>query len=363
MRRFLRFLTTALYALLAALFAAAYTARYLRPGLLWWTELLAVGLPYLSLLLLAATLFILLARRWRLLLVHAVILILIVVRFVPFERFVRQAEAGTDSFTVMTFNIPDYGSRQPDERTDDLLALVEREQPDLMGFQESGLIFRRRTPERGASFLLKLIESRGYQSPGPRANRGVTHTSQPVLTRFVPEERTEMIFWINPDDKTGTRVVRTVFTWQGRQAVHYNLHLRTFGEHQPWRRNDNDLGLLNPRVWIPYMGQYREAFRVRDWEVEQILRLLQQETLPLIVSGDFNSTAHNRAFYRLAERMNLQDAFKVAGQDWGATYHARAPFARIDFVLAGPEWEVVSAHVPDVLLSDHRPLVVKLRWR
>ncbi len=95
--------------------------------------------------------------------------------------------------------------------------------------------------------------------------------------------------------------------------------------------------------------------------MEQIRAMLAQETLPLIVSGDFNSTPHNWVYYGLAD--GLVDAFRVAGRGWGATYHADFPVARIDHVLVSRAWKVVQAHVSKAPYSDHLPLVVRLRWR
>ena len=53
----------------------------------------------------------------------------------------------------------------------------------------------------------------------------------------------------------------------------------------------------------------------------------------------------------------------VGGGRWGRTYRADRPVVRIDYVLADPALEVVSAATAEVGFSDHRPVAVALRWR
>ena len=152
--------------------------------------------------------------------------------------------------------------------------------------------------------------------------------------------------------------VRTRFRWQGRDAVLYNLHMRSFGSRKPWK---DDVALLRPATLVSYLQQFRQAYMDRAWEAEQLHAMMREEELPMLVVGDFNSTPHSWVYRRMSDGM--QDAFLTAGRGWGATYHTHLPVTRIDFILASPEWEVVSAHVPAVALSDHRPVVARLRWR
>ena len=155
-------------------------------------------------------------------------------------------------------------------------------------------------------------------------------------------------------------VLRTIVEFDGRRFVHYNVHLFTHGRSKPW---NGDGGLLQPQRWVQFLSEARTAFRVRAWQAEQIRRVIEQEALPVILSGDFNGTADNWSYRVLSD--GLQDAFRSAGDGWGATYHSKFPLLRIDFVLLGPEFEPVRARVPGEYHaeSDHLPLVVRFRWR
>ena len=233
--------------------------------------------------------------------------------------------------------------------------------PDLIALQEAYIVYSPRSPGgRPAPHLTFVIDSLGYR---PARLDGISERltlQDPVLARMPLGAQTVTPLPKPPGDIHPPRLVGVPFRWQGREAVLYNIHLRSFGPAKPWQ--DADGRLLDPRLWKAYYDRYHEAYLLRAVEVEAIVRILKQETRPYLLCGDFNSTPHNWAYRHLVRELGLQDAFSVAGEGWGGTYHSRLPFARIDYVLASPAWEIVSARVGDVHLSDHRPLLTRLRW-
>ena len=356
MRRFIWSVVLVLDALLALFFAVGYGARYLNPRYAWPAELVATGLPYLAMLLVPATLVLVLMRRWRWVGVYAVLLLLASIRFYP----AGGAEASAEDLVVMTFNTSRGGGIRADVQQRAITAAVRAAEPHLIGFQEVHVEYHPTPPKvRPSEPVAALVDTLGYRTIGPDGSREVTYTPLPVLAQIELIEQTQTILHQNDADEPTGRVVRTHFRWQGREAVHYNLHLRSFGYDKPWDETTRDA--LSPGFWKEYLVQYRRAYRVRAQQAAQIRAMIDQETLPLIVSGDFNSTPHNSAYYRLSR--GLQDAFKQAGSGWGATYHAEMPVVRIDHVLVSPAWEVVSARVTSAEHTDHRPLVARLRWR
>jgi endonuclease/exonuclease/phosphatase family metal-dependent hydrolase len=80
---------------------------------------------------------------------------------------------------------------------------------------------------------------------------------------------------------------------------------------------------------------------------------------PIVLGGDLNATPDQRAPGWLADR--YWDAWVAAGEGDGATFPAREPTARIDYVFASAGLSVESASVgkaPDA--SDHLPVIVDL---
>ncbi len=356
MRRFFGTVLLLLDGGLLLLFVVGYAARYVHPRYAWGADLVATTLPYLALILVGAAVLVALARRWRLLLLHLVLVVLAAVRFLPPER---GAVPAPDDLVLLTFNTSRGGGARADDQGRALTALVRAETPDLVAIQEAFVEYHPSGQAvRPSETLAALVDSLGYRTIGPDGSRGATYTPQPVLARLDLIEQTQIVLEPTTQGEPTSRVLRTHFRWAGREAVHYNLHLRSFGNRKPW---EEDMHVLSVAFWLRYLRQYRAAILVRAREAELIRALLNRETLPVVVSGDFNSTPHNWAFHHLAQ--GLQDAFLVAGTGWGATYHARWPLARIDHVLVGPQWQIVSAHVSSAPHSDHLPLVVHLRWR
>lgn len=113
----------------------------------------------------------------------------------------------------------------------------------------------------------------------------------------------------------------------------------------------------------------------RLFETRQLLDALSDVRGPLVVTGDFNEEPPGGA-YDLMLRAGFADGWRrsrgpgAESPGEGATYPADRPKKRIDYVFYrglgedGPpdDDEDASAAVPDTLASDHRPVVVSLRF-
>ncbi|MEM1041302.1 MAG: endonuclease/exonuclease/phosphatase family protein [Bacteroidota bacterium] len=361
MRRTLWFLFALLDGLVLGLAAAGWAAAYVDPRVFWWPAPVAVGLPLFALALVGLTVLLVAQKRWGWAVLHGAALAVLAVRLVPLERLEARAAPAPGDLTVMTLNAPRYGD-SAEQLTADVAALLAAEQPGLVALQEAGAEHARRPPYRPviASYVQPAVDSLGYRLAIPPD----WETELPLLVRldapgdFAVLEQSQEVLARGPEDEGASRYVRTHFRWQGREGVHYNLHLRSFGAAKPW---DVRLDTVEAEMWLPFLERYRRAYQRRADEVEQVLASVEAETLPVLLSGDLNATPDNWTYRRLAE--GRTDAFRLAGSGWGGTYRADRPLVRIDFVLAGPAWDVVAAHVPDVEFSDHRPVVARLRWR
>ncbi len=359
MRRFLTFLAYFLFFLLVGLFLAGFAARYVHPRYMWWIQLVAVFLPYLSALVFLAGVPILIARKWILMSITAILWLLVAVRFFPEGGRLDPSSVGMGQrLTVMTLNSPTWYPDERGIRARTFRGLVDRYRPDLISLQETWVNFnaggRLRNMRKDVSVL---TDSSAYTTVGQRGSGAMT-SYVPVFGLLPPEQVN--FFLLAPDENgQGGEVARVEYTWRRRKVVVYNVHLQTFGSEKPWHE-DNE-SLLNPRVWAAYFRQYRSAVTRRAGQAEQVAQMIREESDPVIITGDFNSTRHNWDYGWISD--GFSDAFTIAGNGWGATYHARYPFARIDFILVSSELGVVSAEVPKVILSDHRPVVATLSWR
>ena len=340
------------------LFSLAYAAYWIPPEFGWWLQLLAVGLPVVIALLIAWAVVLIGCRAWGWLIAIGTVIGLYLVRHEALG-IRRPAAAGSDTLVVMTYNIPD--SRRP-VLADSLAKLVARYRPQLIGFQEVGIWWyvrpRQRTTLRLVTHLKPLVEQQGYLPSKPDVEVGplfaevVTLTQLPVLAQHIRSlaEGTDALVY---------QAVRSELCWEGRRFVHYNVRLQSYGPLKPWEVL-RDGGWKHPANWRRWLTAYRKAMLERAKQVRQLRVWIDQEHLPIILSGDLNSTPDQWFYGQLAQ--GLQAAGRLGGiaaPSWPAT----RPLVRIDHVLVSPEWEVLEGAVPPIGLSDHRPVIARLRWR
>ncbi|MEM0963359.1 MAG: endonuclease/exonuclease/phosphatase family protein [Bacteroidota bacterium] len=349
-----------------------YAAAFLPPRPYWWAQLAAVGLPYATWALAITGVAWLVARHWPAVAFHTLLVGLVLLRAGALDRF-GDRQPAADDLVLTTFNVPEVG---PSRETlgDEMATYVREAEPDLLALQDAwvqgdagGREGRRQAVQVEAvttalPYTLELPE-RLAGHPGWRENE----TGVPVLVRddagIEVVEQEALVLGVERDPDVSL-ALRTHLRWRDREAVLYNVHLRSFGEAKPWE--DDRFSLFRISTWRPYARRYRAVYGQRGDEVEEIAERIEAETLPVIVAGDLNSTADNWSYRRLrtAGGVDRVDAFRQAGGwAWGRTYHARRPFVRIDVILADPALNVTSARTTPVTFSDHRPVQATLRWR
>ena len=140
-----------------------------------------------------------------------------------------------------------------------------------------------------------------------------------------------------------------------------------------------EVAYLNVHTKIPRIKSWRagplqvplsfRSERRRD-EIRTLLALIEVETRPLIVTGDFNMTERCGDYASIAH--HLRDAFRAVGTGLGHTFprfgaRPRAfpvpwPMLRLDYVWHSDHFEAASAEVGDAGQSDHHPVIAGLRW-
>lgn len=350
--------------------AVGLAAAYLPPRPYWWAQLVAIGLPYASVALAGFGAVWLLGRRWGPVALHVALLAAVGVRAGVPDRLARP-EARPGDLVLTTFNVPQVGPSR-EALGDSVVAYVASTGPDLVAMQDAW-VFGRGERREGQDVQVEAIDQRlPYTLTVPARMAGhpgwrTNGTGVPLLVRDGAAvevlDQEALVLGVERDPDVSL-ALRTRLRWGGRELVLYNVHLRSFGAVKPWE--DSTVTLRRPSSWAPYLRLYRGVYARRGAEAAEIARRIAAETLPVVVAGDFNSTADNWSYraLRTAGGVGRTDAFQRAGgTGWGRTYHALRPFVRIDFVLADPALAVTSAQTSPVTFSDHRPVRVGLRWR
>jgi endonuclease/exonuclease/phosphatase family metal-dependent hydrolase len=266
----------------------------------------------------------------------------------PLRGGAAETASSHDRLTLLTFNVPEA------RVSPSIAGFVRSTDADLVALQEVTLRSGRRgAPLRLPSALQAILDTTTHRVPTLPPGLRV---QQPVLTRIAVDSLRVLPI---PGGPTAS-ATRVAFTWQGRRAVLYNVHLHSVSRVKPWRASLSRMRDL--AFWRTAVADYREGARMRAAQARTLRRLVDRESVPVIVAGDLNSTPHDWVYHHLAAGM--QDVYALRGATGGATYPADEPLVRIDHVLVSEAWDAVAARVLDEHpWSDHRPVVVQLRWK
>lgn len=240
--------------------------------------------------------------------------------------------ASTQSFRVLTFNLHHGEGLDGQVNLTRIAEVIRQTGADLVALQEvdKGVqrTDRRDLPAELASLTgLKSVFSNNFHFQGGEYGNA-------VLTRFPVLSVTNTHYqMLQTNEQRGLlQVTVEVF---GRPLVFMNTHI-------DYRRDDTER-LLNVREMETAAGQPAPT--------------------PVVLCGDFNDVPDSRVHRQL--KQTFTDTWETASRDTGWTYPAGKPNKRIDYVWVSKTAaiQVVSARVIESDASDHRPVLVELRFK
>lgn len=113
-------------------------------------------------------------------------------------------------------------------------------------------------------------------------------------------------------------------------------------------------------IWITGIHLYMTSEQ-RMAQAKKLNKIHQDDKVPVIIGGDFNSTADSKVMRYLSEQWQIPA--KKGNSD---TYPADDPVKEIDYIIFKPSkyFKVLESYVAEApLASDHRPYVLKLKLK
>lgn len=230
---------------------------------------------------------------------------------------------------VMTYNIHVGVGMDKKLNLERIAEVINRERPDLVGLQE--------------------------------VDRGVKRTEgKDEIAELAKLTRMDFSFAHNLDFQGGQYGVAVLSRFLIQHADHHKYENRRETERRGMLRVEVEVDGKKLNFVTTHLDyQYEDG---RLFESEQLLRLLQGVTGPVIIAGDFNDEPVGSS-YKLM-RTKFDDAW-VGSKSEGLTYPADKPTKRIDYIFyrASDRVRVKKAWIVNTLASDHLPVMVELEIR
>ena len=357
-------------------------APVVNPHRMWILSLLALGAPLIYATLILLILYWIIRWRWKYIVPMALVALLGVGKVSRYYRITpvqdhsaqqtaaerQRAERGT--FSVMTYNIgnfkPYFGiDKDPVRAVATGAEVIDSLAPDIICLQEF-----QSTPACPREMFDTLLTSRKYRgvvslrlTTHPKQGHGVgnaIYTRYKIIRSGVIDNATELdstaciAQWA--DLMIGDDTVRVV-----------NNHLRTTMITQ------NDQEYLVSGDFIEDGSMEREDklrsiadrfqlnSQIRADQADRISRFVAASPYRVIVCGDFNDGAMSYTYRRIGRKMD--DTFVEAARGKINTYRGFFNLLRIDFIFVDRRFEVLSYSSPRLGVSDHYPVVSRLKIR
>lgn len=295
----------------------------------WWLGLINTFAVYTFVPMLICLPLAILLRRKRALLLYGSLVIIGLVWFGP--RFMPRVGAVPEGIPlrVVQFNVYPYNTE-----IDAVESWLRETDADIIFMQEMDVTFAAELTERLSDaypYVVDHLEDRR------------------ILTRY-PLVEVGFITLVDGD----RYMTRAVIDVDGRAVALYNIHLlMPFGTVRqiPWGQFSGA---------VAFALQYDDS--ARNQEIRRLLGILDDELLPYIVSGDFNTSDFSATYHWLASHMG--DSFREAGIGFGASWPAGGseelpdifpPLIRLDYIWHSDAFQAVAAAPGIRLGSDHLP--------
>ncbi len=264
----------------------------------------------------------------------------------------------TNAIRFMTYNVHNfkkYGAMQDMPTRHEILQLIKKQNPDIIGMQE--YFSRRRGKYAMTDSMKKVLGFPNYYFVDVNQNEdeaiGIAlFTRYQIINKGLillaePGSENQCIYI---DIKKANRIFRVYSVHlQSIQfkTEDYKYLVDTVSKGRPGMISTRRLG-----------GKLKRAFIKRAEQVFKIKEHAKQCPYPYIIAGDFNDTPTSFAVNQMSK--GLKNAFREKGFGLGRTYNGDFPNYQIDYVMTTPAFDVKSYTIVEKKLSDHYPIITDL---
>ncbi len=254
----------------------------------------------------------------------------------------------------MTYNVHNfkrYGSKNDISTKHEILEIIDQQRPDIIGFQEFYTRVQGQYDMRDS--IVKIMGSGFYYFEPIIFNRSEA-IGLAIFSKFPITGKGLISF---SDKKSENACIYIDVKKGGRNFRVYSVHLQSIRfdpEDYKYIHSITGEGTTDKSSARRLGSKLKNAFIKRSAQVVKIKAHAAQCPYPYIISGDFNDTPASYAVNEMAK--GLKNAFREQGSGFGRTYNGNFPNFQIDYIMASPQFNVLSYLIIQKKLSDHYPV-------
>ncbi len=261
------------------------------------------------------------------------------------------------SYNVQLFGLYDWDNNK--EIRDSIFYFLEKEQPDIVCFQEYYFSPTGHFPTR--SELIKVLGTNNFHEGIAIEAQQKQHFGMASYMKFPIVNKGEIQF-----SNSRNMFIFTDFLWKGDTVRLYNVHLQSiyFDDRNYQDVDANFLTDIDKERLLGYNSIRRKlsfAFKQRAKQAKVLGEHIENAPYPVIVCGDFNDTPVSYAYHQV--KKSLYDGFKKAGRGLGLSYERKYLRVRIDHILFSEYFNAYEFNVHKIGYSDHYPVSCYLNKR
>ncbi|HEY6975935.1 MAG TPA: endonuclease/exonuclease/phosphatase family protein [Chitinophagaceae bacterium] len=362
-RRFAKWFFISLNILVCIVFLLACLSPFLNSSKWPFISFLALGIPYLAVLLIFLTIFWLIIKPVRALISIVTLLIgwkqLTVICAWHTSRTFNNENKNDSVLRVITWNVRGMYGLSKNSYTQirdrsEIGELVSRLNPDIVCLQEFNNSTYKNSPYANNIGLFTgkcpyYFFSKDIKNSNGRYYAGsILFSKFPIVDsgkiKFPGTSAESLIYADIVKDKDTIRIFTThLQSFQFTQSDYAQMEKIKDPDRQAIQASEN------------IYSKMKLAYRSRGVQTDMVRKATDKCSHASIVCGDFNDVPNSYTYFKI--RGNRQDAFLASSFGVGRTYNALAPTLRIDYILPDDRFNILQFDLIDEGLSDHHLLV------
>ncbi len=344
----------------------AYLCPFIHPGTFWILPFF--GLAYPIIFLFAILFFII----WTIVKSKWAIVVLVVILMGGKLHF-RMVATGSDpkilpeetetlhvmSYNVRLFDLYEWTMSEKYENKDSIFHYLERENPDIVCFQE---FYHQDKPTNFPTrdALRKILDTKDYHERYSHKLSGRQNFGVAMLSKYPMIAKGDVVFKDDDHNDNNYCIYADIVKGQDTFRI-YNVHLQSIkfkqDDYAVFGERSNQPTTKNSRIKM-MLDKLRIAFPKRADQALTVMEHINSSPFPVVICGDFNDTPLSYTYNQFNQRMI--DAFRSCSSGIGATYSGRVPAGRIDYIFHSKNLKSYQFKIQEETYSDHRAISCRI---